>query len=138
MTNDSKPGDEVMISKMRIETGFRADALRALTAAMRPFGSLHGQMAEVALDVAQEGPEKSARTLQLLLMAFSYQGDNHADIAFTTHGVTFITPTSKTEITVLNGWDSRDWQVIITFPGGSFSRAAEIRSIAPVKWEVIA
>ena len=138
MKTDSKPSDEVMISKMRIEAAFREDALRALTAAMRPFGSLHGQMADVALTVAQDGPEKSESTLQLLGMAFSYEGDNHADVQFTTHGVTFVTPTSKTEITVLHGWDSRDWQVIVTFPGGSFSRAAEIREIAAVKWEVIA
>ncbi len=81
-------------------------------------------MSDLAVDVADALPVNSPYVSKLLSLVFGYPGDNCSNVEFHPSGVTFITPTSSTRISVYQF--KTGWTVKVVFPQGSESRAFEI------------
>ena len=113
-----------LVSVMLVEDTDKTKAIAAMRAAIVPFGSLSTSMSDLAVEVADERPVNSPDVSKLLSLVFGYPGDNCSNVEFHPRGVTFITPTSSTRISVYHL--QTGWTVKIVFPQGSESRAAEI------------
>jgi len=94
-----------------------------MRAAIIPFGSLSAAMSDLAVEIADALPVNSDVS-KLLSLVFGYTGDNCSNVEFHPSGVTFITPTSGTRISVYHFVTG--WTVKVVFPQGSESRAEEI------------
>ena len=145
-----------LVSVMLIEDSGQTSAIAAMRAAIVPFGSLHAAMSDLAVEIADARPVNSPDVSKLLSLAFGYPGDNcngrehggaqikrlefcfpqsheHSNVEFHPSGVTFITPTSSTRISVYKF--KTGWTVKVVFPQGSESRAFEIYQ-ALKNWDI--
>ena len=113
-----------LVSVMLIQDTDKTKAIAAMRAAIVPFGSLDAAMSDLAVEVADERPVNSPDVSKLLSLVFGYPGDNCSNVEFHPRGVTFITPTSSTRISVYQF--KTGWTVKVVFPQGSESRALEI------------
>ena len=113
-----------LVSVMLIQDTDKTKAIAAMRAAIVPFGSLDAAMSDLAVEVADERPVNSPDVSKLLSLVFGYLGDNCSNVEFHPRGVTFITPTSSTRISVYQF--KTGWTVKVVFPQGSESRAFEI------------
>lgn len=113
-----------LVSVMLIQDTDKTKAIAAMRAAIVPFGSLDAAMSDLAVDVAEARPVNSPDVSKLLSLVFGYPGDNCSKVEFHPSGVTFITPTSSTRISVYQF--KTGWTVKVVFPQGSESRAFEI------------
>ena len=113
-----------LVSVMLIQDTDKTKAIAAMRAAIVPFGSLDAAMSDLAVEVADERPVNSPDVSKLLSLVFGYPGDNCSNVEFHPRGVTFITPTSSTRISVYQF--KTGWTVKVVFPQGSESRAFEI------------
>ena len=113
-----------LVFVMMIQDTDKTKALAAMRAAIVPFGSLDAAMSDLAVEVADERPVNSPDVSKLLSLVFGYPGDNCSNVEFHPSGVTFITPTSSTRISVYQF--KTGWTVKVVFPQGSESRAFEI------------
>ena len=113
-----------LVSVMLIQDTDKTKAIAAMRAAIVPFGSLDAAMSDLAVEVADERPVNSPDVSKLLSLVFGYPGDNCSNVEFHPSGVTFITPTSSTRISVYKF--KTGWTVKVVFPQGSESRASEI------------
>jgi len=112
------------VSVMLIEDTSKTTAIAAMRAAIIPFGSLSAAMSDLAVEIADARPVNSPDVSKLLALVFGYPGEHCSNVEFHTSGVTFITPTSGTRISVYNFVTG--WTVKVVFPQGSESRAEEI------------
>ena len=113
-----------LVSIMMLQDTDKTTAIAAMRAAIVPFGSLDAAMSDLAVEVADERPVNSPDVSKLLSLVFGYPGDNCSNVEFHPSGVTFITPTSSTRISVYQF--KTGWTVKVVFPQGSESRALEI------------
>lgn len=91
-------------------------------------------MSDLAVEVADAHPINSQDVSKLLSLVFGYPGDNCSNVEFHPCGVTFITPTSSTRISVY--LFKTGWTVKVLFPHGSESRAFEIAEALPGRWDI--
>ena len=116
------------VHTMFINSSSRDELVKAMRHAMTPFGSLSGDEADLCVDLALAGPASRPTDLaELVRRVFSYQGNNCSNVEFHPCGVTLITPTSQTRISVHN-WSSGP-VVQVVFPTCSWSRAFEIYNL---------
>ena len=122
-----------LVSVMLIEDTSKTTAIAAMRAAIVPFGSLDAAMSDLAVEIADARPVNSPDVSKLLSLVFGYPGDNCSNVEFHPSGVTFITPTSRTRISVYQF--KTGWTVKVVFPQGSESRAFEIYQ-ALKNWDI--
>lgn len=120
-----------LVSVMLIEDTSKTTAIAAMRAAIVPFGSLDAAMSDLAVEIADARPINSPDVSKLLSLVFG--GDNCSNVEFHPSGVTFITPTSGTRISVYQF--KTGWTVKVVFPQGSESRAFEIYQ-ALKNWDI--
>lgn len=123
-----------LVSVMLIQDTDKTTAISAMRAAIVPFGSLDLQMSDLACEVADARPAHSPDVTKLISLVFGYSGDNCANVEFHPSGVTFITPTSSTRISVYQF--KTGWTIKVVFPQGSESRAFEIFRALPGRWDI--
>ena len=123
-----------LVSVMLIQDTDKTTAISAMRAAIVPFGSLYSHMSDLACEVADARPINSPDVAKLLSLVFGYSGENCSNVEFHPSGVTFITPTSSTRISVYQF--KTGWTIKVVFPQGSESRAFEIFQALPGRWDI--